>query len=289
MMPAARSYLYVPGNRRDMLDKAEERGADAVMLDLEDAVPPPARALARAEAARYLSAPGRTAAVWARINPGPPGLDDLDAVVVPGLAGICLAKAQSAGDVAAVADAVAVLERRRGLEPGSVALMPLVESAAGVLAAAAIAAAPRVRLLHLGEIDLAADLGAEPGPDARELLWARSQVVAASAAAGLGPPLGPVSPDFADLEAFRASTLALRRLGFRGRGCIHPAQVAVVNEIFTPAPPEVERARQIVAAYEAAVAAGRGTLTGPDGRMIDAAVIRAARRTLGASRQEPDS
>jgi citrate lyase subunit beta/citryl-CoA lyase len=286
MTSPARSYLYVPANRPGMLDKAAERDCDALIIDLEDSVPARAAVAARAAAAGYLRARGGLPGpeFWVRVRAGEEGQADLEAVVLPGLAGVVLAKAQAAGDVAAAADALDRLEQRRGLPAGSVPVMPLIESAAGVLAAAEIAAAPRVTALHLGEIDLAADLGAEPGPDGRELLWARSQVVAASAAAGLDPPLGPVSPDFADLAALRESTLALRRLGFRGRGCIHPAQVPVVNEVFTPTPAEVRRASQVVAAYEAAVAAGRGSATGPDGRMVDAAVVRAARRTLAAAR-----
>ena len=138
-----------------------------------------------------------------------------------------------------------------------------------------------MRRLQVGEADLKADTGIEPGDDERELLWVRSQVVLASAAAGIDPPVGPVSTNFRDLDALRASTEAVRRLGYRGRACIHPAQIAVVHEVFTPSPEQVDAAQALIAAYDAAVAAGSGVLLGPDGRMVDEAVVRQARRLVG--------
>ncbi|GGT88330.1 aldolase/citrate lyase family protein [Actinomadura citrea] len=134
--------------------------------------------------------------------------------------------------------------------------------------------------MQLGEADLAADLGVTPGPDESELLWARSQVMAASAAAGLPPPLGPVSTQFRDLGAFRTTTPRLKRLGFRGRACVHPAQLPVVAEVFTPTPAELDRARSLLARYEAALASGSAVFVGDDGRLVDQAVIRAARALL---------
>ena len=160
------------------------------------------------------------------------------------------------------------------------ALAPLVESAAALLRAESIAAAPRVRRLQVGEADLRADTGILPGPDDRELGWVRSWVVLVSAAAGIEPPVGPVSTDFRDLAAFRESTEALRRMGYRGRACIHPAQVEVVNAVFTPSADELDVARGVVASYEAALAEGSGVVIGEDGRMIDEAVVRQARRLL---------
>ncbi|MFI6817535.1 HpcH/HpaI aldolase/citrate lyase family protein [Nonomuraea sp. NPDC050328] len=266
-----RSALYVPGDQPAKLAKALERGADALIVDLEDAVAPAAKARARAEVADWLRAlpadPG--CEIWVRINPGEPGHADLRAVALPTVTGVCVAKTESAAELVALA---ALLD-----DAPWIGLCPLLESGAAVLAAAEIARAPRVRRLQLGEADLRADLGIEPGPDERELLWARSQVVAAGAAARIGPPLGPVSPDFRDLDRLRASTEALRRLGFRGRACIHPAQVAVVNEVFTPAAEEVDRARALIARFEAAEA---GVVLDEAGRMVDEAVVRQARRLL---------
>lgn len=286
---APRSHLYVPGDRPDALRRAVERGADALILDLEDSVAASAKETARAEVAAFLAArpapvPGEPA-LWVRVNPGAVGHDDLKAVVGPAVAGVCLAKTESPAEAADMAGLIGTLESERGLPAGQIALSPLLESAAAVLAARDIAGAPRVVRLQIGEADLCADIGVEPGPDDRELLWARSQVVLASAAARIEPPVGPVSTDYTDLGALRASTGALRRLGFVGRACIHPAQLAVVNEVFTPTAEDVELARAVVAGYEDAMSAGSGVFVDGRGRMVDLAVVRSARRTLAAARQ----
>lgn len=160
------------------------------------------------------------------------------------------------------------------------AVSPLVESAAGLLAAAQLATAPRVTHVQLGEADLTADLGLDPDDDGTELLFARSTVVTASAAAGIQPPLGPVSTDFRDLTAFRAGTERLRRLGFAGRACIHPSQVPVVDEVFRPSRAAVDAARDVV---ERLAGAGNGVALDSGGRMIDEAVARQARRVLSAA------
>ena len=285
---SARSHLYVPGDRPDVLAKALGRGADALIVDLEDAVAVSAKDAARAAVAEWLGglppAVDNPVEVWVRVNPGAVALIDVEAVALPALAGICLAKAESAAEVAAVAALLDRLEAERGIAAGSIGIAPLLESAAAVLRAVEIARAPRVRRLQVGEADLKADTGIEPGDDERELLWVRSQVVLASAAAGIDPPVGPVSTNFRDLDALRASTEAVRRLGYRGRACIHPAQIAVVNEVFTPSAEQVDAARTLIAAYDAAVAAGSGVLIGPDGRMVDEAVVRQARRLVGPAR-----
>ena len=282
---SARSHLYVPGDRPDVLAKALGRGADALIVDLEDAVAVSAKDSARAAVAEWLAglpaAADNPVEVWVRVNPGHAALVDVEAVALPALAGICLAKAESAAEVAAVAGLLDRLEAERAIAAGSIGIAPLLESATAVLRAAEIAQAPRVRRLQVGEADLKADTGIEPGGDERELLWVRSQVVLASAAAGIDPPVGPVSTNFRDLDALRASTEAVHRLGYRGRACIHPAQIAVVHEVFTPSSEQLDAARALIAAYDAAVAGGSGVLIGPDGRMVDEAVVRQARRLVG--------
>ncbi|MDL4772508.1 MULTISPECIES: HpcH/HpaI aldolase/citrate lyase family protein [Thermomonosporaceae] len=270
-----RTALYVPGDRPDLLAKALGGTADELIVDLEDAVPVAAKERTRRDVAAWLrTLPARRPFVSVRINPGEPGHADVREIAGPGLDGLCVAKTESAAELDAL-DAVLTAAGADGLP-----VVPLLESAAAVLAAPAIARAPRVVRLQLGEADLTADLGVTPGPDESELLWARSQVVAAGAAAGLEPPIGPVSTEFRDLEAFRATTLRLKRLGFHGRACIHPAQLAVVAEVFTPTPAELDRARALLARYETGLAAGSGVFVGDDGRMVDEAVIRAARRLL---------
>ncbi|MFI0353355.1 HpcH/HpaI aldolase/citrate lyase family protein [Actinomadura sp. 9N407] len=267
--------LYVPGDRPDRLAKALRTGADELIVDLEDAVPVTAKERTRESVAAWLrSLPADRPAVTVRVNPGELGHADVRAIAGPGLDGLCVAKTESAAELRAL-DAVLT-----GAGMPDLPVVPLLESAAAVLAASEIAAAPRVDRLQLGEADLAADLGVTLGPDESELLWARSQVVAASAAARLHPPIAPVSTEFRDLEAFRTTTLRLKRLGFRGRACIHPAQLPVVAEVFTPTPAELDRARSLLAGYEASLAAGSAVFVGDDGRLVDEAVIRAARSLL---------
>lgn len=281
-----RSHLYVPGDRPGVLAKAVVRGADALIVDLEDGVAATAKDEARRVVAEFLAqraGAGDGPALWVRVNAGAAGQADLEAVVGPAVDGICLAKTESADEVACLSLLLDDLERERGLAAGRIAVSPLLESAAAVFAAREIAAAPRVVRLQVGEADLRADIGVDPSPDEHELLWVRSQVVLASAAAGIEPPVGPVSTDFADPAALRTSTEGLRRLGYHGRACIHPAQVSVVNEVFTPSPFEVARARALLAGYEAALAAGDGVFVDESGRMVDLAVVRSARRVVAAA------
>ncbi|MDP9867019.1 MULTISPECIES: HpcH/HpaI aldolase/citrate lyase family protein [Streptosporangium] len=273
-----RSALYVPGDQPDKLAKALGRGSDSLIVDLEDAVLPAHKAAARTAVAGWLRGLGPGGPeIYVRVNPGQDGHEDLRAVALPGVRGVCVAKTESAAEVAAVDAVLSEAEAAEGLPAGSIEVCPLLESAGAILAAPEIARAPRVSRLQIGEADLRADLGVETGPDERELLWARSQVVLASAAARLAPPLAPISTDFRDLDALRASTVALKRLGFRGRTCIHPAQVAVVNEVFTPTEEELVRARDLIARFEEA---GTGVVTDAQGRMVDEAIVRAARRLL---------
>ncbi len=275
-MRLSRSALYVPGDAPEKLRGALDRGADELIVDLEDAVAPGRKALARDLVATWLDGlPPTDVEVWVRVNPGPAALEDIRAVATAeGLAGVTLAKTESAAEVRAAA---ALLE-----ELGSSArIVPLLESAGAILRAAEIAAAPRVHRLQVGEADLRADLGVTLGPDERELLWVRSQVVLVSAAVGIAPPIAPVSTDFRDLDALRASTQALARMGFVGRACIHPAQVATVNEVFTPSDESVAQARALL---EALAAAGSGVALDARGRMIDEAVARQARLVVARQR-----
>jgi citrate lyase subunit beta / citryl-CoA lyase len=285
----ARSYLYVPGDRADVLAKAATRGADALIIDLEDAVAPPAKEAARAIVGEYLA--GLPAAgsgeveIWIRVNGDGVAATDIAAVAAPAVSGFCLAKTETPSDVVDAAVECTAAEAALGLDAGTFALAPLLESAAAVLDARAIASASsRVTRLQVGEADLRAEIGVTLGPDERELLQVRSSIVLASAAAGVEPPVGPVSTNFRDLDALRTSTEALARLGYRGRACIHPAQAAVVNEVFTPDPEALAAARDLVARFDAAAGAGAGVFVGPDGRMVDLAVIRQARRLLTYAR-----
>ncbi|HUZ23297.1 MAG TPA: CoA ester lyase [Streptosporangiaceae bacterium] len=282
----ARSYLYVPADRPDRLARATARGADALILDLEDAVPPAGKHRARGVLADWLAGqddPG--CELWVRINPGLAEAD-IAAVVTPWVTGVVVPKAEPAL-LAEIDRLLTAHERAVSAPVGRTGALPLIETARGLLSAAAVAAAPRVARLGIGEADLAADLGLQPGPGREELIPLRLQIVVASAAQGIGAPVGPASLDYKDRDGLRESTQSLLRLGFRARTAIHPAQVATVNDVFTPAPAEVARARRLVAAFEEAVRGGIGVTTDEEGRMVDVAVIRAAREVLARARSSP--
>ncbi len=273
-MPA-RSYLYVPGDQAGLLAKAPTRGADALIVDLEDAVPMAAKEQARSTAVAWLTGlegVERGPEVWVRINNLPVLLAaDLEAVgAYPALAGVVIPKV----------DSPEVVEEAAGMLPERVAIQVMVETARGVLALPRLATAPRVSRLQLGEVDLAADLGMNLSAGGTELTPIRLAVVVASAAAGLERPIAPVSTDYRDLEGLAASTAALRNLGFGARAAIHPAQVEVINRAFTPSAAEVERARDLLARAQDAATAGKGVFVDSSGRMVDEAVLRSARQTL---------
>lgn len=279
----ARSYLYVPGNAPDKLERAFTRGADALIVDLEDAVPAAVKDQARQITREWLSdgqAQRGTCQVWVRVNPGQMGLTDIREVATSAVTGFILAKSQSPADVEQAAQVLDEVEQAVGLAPGQIALVPLLESAAALLDARQIARHPRVVRLQVGESDLAADMGLTPGPDERELDGVRSRTVMVSAALGLNPPAAPVSTNFRDLEAFEASTRQLARMGFAGRACIHPAQIAVANSVFTPTDEQVQAATRLIGEYEASLAHHQGAFTSSTGQMIDEAVVRSARRVL---------
>lgn len=285
----AASYLYVPGDRPEMLARARDRGADALVVDLEDAVAVATKPRARAAVGEWLSIaePGQGEVdVWVRVNQGGYLELDLAAVVGPALAGVVIPKVHGAAELVRAVEAVALAERTAGLSEGRMRILALIESARGLVFARDVAVCSRLEALCLGEGDLAADLGVRPSRGEQEFLFARSTIVAVSAAFGLEPPIGPVSTDFRDLDDFRASTEALRRMGFGGRQAIHPAQVDIVNEVFRPGPAEVEEARATVAALERAARDGVGVVVDGAGRMVDEAVVRLARRTLAMSDRE---
>jgi citrate lyase subunit beta / citryl-CoA lyase len=271
----ARSYLYVPGIEPDRLATSLGRGADAVIADLEDAVAVDAKAAARETVATWLAGlPASAVQVWVRINAQSP--DDDVAVLTGRAAGVVVAKADRA--LLERVDAVlADRERDLGLLRGSFGVLPLIESAVGLLDLPAVAAGPRVHRVGIGEADLIGELGLRPGTERAELAPIRLQAVVASAAAGIRAPVAPTSTDFRDLATFRTTSQALLALGFRGRTAVHPAQVPVINEVFTPTVEEVGAARALVELFEAA---GSGVVVDERGRMVDEAVVRSAREVL---------
>ena len=275
-MCAARSYLYVPGDRPDRLEKAFLRKADQLIVDLEDAVAPDAKDYAVETVVDWLNTlPGMHAPIWVRVNTGERGLHEMRRLVKDAaIAGFCLPKTETAEDVRAADRLITeTLTGFGGVTPREVWLAPLLESAVSIVNVHEIAAAPRVRMLHIGEVDLAADLGVTTGIEGDELHHVRSLVVIASRAAKLCAPPAPVSVQIDDEGAFRSSTERLKAMGFVGRACIHPSQVAIANEVFTATPEEVAWARGIMDQ----VVENAGAFRGADGTMVDEAVARRAR------------
>lgn len=288
MTAAYRSYLYAPGAAPEVMRKALAAGADAVVLDLEDAVAPAAKSTARAAVAELLAelaANPPVCAVHVRINRNATGYDrdDLDAVVGPALGGLRLPKADDPAELVALAALLDDLERQRGIAPGAVGLYPIVETARACTVLGELAAAPRVRQLAFGGADLAADLGVPA--DSALLAHVAAQLVVHSRAAGLPGPIDRVHTAVRDVDGLRVAAESAARLGFTAKSIIHPAQIEPVHAAFVATPEQLAWAEAVVAAAAAADQAGAGVAV-VDGEFVDAAVVARARGLL--SRRTPE-
>jgi len=276
-----RSLLYVPANNPKFIGKAHTRGADAIILDLEDSVPRSERPSARAgltDAARSVAQNG--ADVLVRINrPLPEAILDIEVAVMPEVAAFFVAKAESAEHLRLLEEVVADRERALGLPLGHIGFVPMVETASAYFRMAEIAGAlARNVALTLGGEDFALDN--RMVPDGETLFLPNQEIVYAARAAGIVPlgTFGTVA-DFQDLDAYRISAAKARRYGFEGSSCIHPGVVPVLNEEFAPTANEIGHAERVVAAYEKSVADGVGAIT-LDGKMIDVPVAIRAQNLL---------
>jgi citrate lyase subunit beta/citryl-CoA lyase len=287
MMPL-RSMLFVPADSDRKLDKAHDSRADALILDLEDAVAPSRKAVARTAAAAYLQARATSSGplMYVRINPLDSGLAllDLAEVVVAGLAGVMLPKTTSAADVVRLGYCLDALEARAGVAPGHVRVVPVAtETAAAMLSMGSfIGGVPRLAGITWGAEDLSTAIGAISNRDADGKLsplyeLAASMCLCAAAAASV-PAIDTLYANFRDAEGLATSCAQARRRGFRGRIAIHPDQVDTINEAFTPSERELEHARRVVAAFAAKPDAGT---VGIDGLMYDIPHLKQARQTLG--------
>ena len=275
-----RSSLILPVNVRRFVERAYTRGADAIVLDLEDSVPPIAKADARTFVRESIELAGRGgAAVQVRINkPFELAVLDLDAAIWPGLSGIVFPKVESAAEVQIIDCLIAEREMARGLPVGQTELSILVESALGVEHMAEIAcASPRAVALSLGAEDFARDIGVEPTPDGSEQAYGKGMVIVAARLAGI-QPMGLTSTlaNFTDLDGLtRSATLAARQ-GFKGASCIHPAQVPILNAAYSPDSAALAHAERVINVYEETEAAGRASVS-LDGVMIDIPIVERAR------------
>jgi citrate lyase subunit beta/citryl-CoA lyase len=279
----ARSWMFVPGNRERFIQKANASAADGILLDIEDGVLPNEKAEARRMIASALveakSGPRRYVRVNALTTPWLK--EDLEAVIVPGLEGICLTKVAKPSDIYEAESVIERLEKQRDLEPGKIRILAAVESARGLMNGVAIAdSSPRIVGLMFGAEDYALDLGlgARREKEAAELLFARSQIVNAAAAANVLSVDG-VFPNLNDEQGLEADVRQARRLGFTSKSTFNPRQLDMINSIFGPQPEEIEYARKIVAGFREAEARGDASVA-IGGQLVDKPILLRAQRIL---------
>lgn len=274
-----RSRLYLPGNEPKFYPNAGLHNPDAIILDLEDSVAPSEK-----DASRYLVRNTLCANDFygaermVRINQLPRGLDDLHFIVPHNVHVILIPKCESAQTVIDVEEEIKMIKADRNIS-ATIYLMPIIESALGVLKAYEIASSSdKVCALAVGLEDYTADLGVERTNEGRESFYARSAVVNAAKAAGV-QAIDTVFSDINDMEGLRASVMEAKSLGFEGKGCIHPRQIQVVLEAFAPTEKEIEKAKKIVLAFEEAEKKGLGVVA-LGSKMIDAPVVKRAKHTI---------
>lgn len=281
-MQLLRSLIFVPGNRPNMLERARSFSADIIMVDLEDSVPPSEKLTARDLAHEWvptLANEGQQVVV--RVNSLDTGLtrDELASVVGPGLSGISLGKVASPWDIQEAERMLVPLESRAGLEPGSVGIIPWIENARAVVQLQQIASfSPRIIALAFGAEDYTNDLGVQRTDLGEEVYFPRAAVAVAARAAKVASLDSPFVA-FRDPEGLKKDAARARQLGYTGKFAIHPSQLDIINETFSPLPADVEYAHQVVEAWNQAESAGRGSLD-LNGRMVDVPVFKRAQNLL---------
>ena len=277
-----RTLMFVPGNQERRIEKARSVPADALILDLEDSVPPPEKDSARKMVAASidgLALSGRE--VFVRINSLSTSyaVSDIKAVVTKGLRGICLPKTESADDIHNIDVLIADTEKGASLEVGSIGLLTLVETPKGIINAYEIASAsPRILGVTLGAEDYALEMGINRTKEGAEIYYPRMVIALACHAANV-LAIDTVYTDVRDKEGLIRETRLVRQMGFQGKLVIHPGQVSPVNQTFTPSEEESAYAQRVVEAFEAAVTQGQAS-TSLDGRMIDAPIAERAKKLL---------
>ncbi len=283
-----RSLLFVPASSERFLARAQNAQADSLIFDLEDAVAPERKALARETLKDVLSDSGferfeRTVRINALDTPY--FLDDVLAMVEAGADGLVVPKTSTPEGIRFVDKLVSLAEERAGQAPGSVALLPLIEQPQAIGNAFSLAqASPRLAGMAFGHGDFSLAMGIQAGPSSDGIvLHARCQVVTAAKAAGI-VPIDNVYLDIPDVEGLVAETRQGKHLGYEGKACIHPSQIEPVNAVYTPGPEEVAYARDLLAAFDGAVAEGKGAVAFR-GRMIDGPIADRERMVLERARK----
>jgi len=279
-----RTWLFAPGNHPSKIKKVFQTGADVVILDLEDSV-----AIAEKEATRVVvleALRGKHSCLgYVRVN----GLDtewayrDLDSLVQPQVNGIVLPKVESAADLAKVDRVITALEKERGLPEGGIDLLPIIETAQGLDAIDEIAQSDtRIRRLSFGGGDFTTDLNIKWDGEEKALAYARSRFVLASRVADLEQPIDTVFIDLADDAHFEQSVHTALEFGFQGKLCIHPKQVPIINDIFTPTDADLKQARAVIAAFKEAESAGSASIQ-VNGYFVDYPIVKKAKRLVQLS------
>ncbi len=281
-MQLLRSLIFVPGNRPNMLERARSFSADIIMVDLEDSVPPSEKLTARDLAHDWVSTlADEGQKVVVRVNSLDTGLtrDEMASVVGAGLSGISLGKVDSPWDIQEAERMLGPLEARAGLEPGSVGIIPWIENAQAVVNLHQIASSsPRIMALAFGAEDYTNDLGVQRTDQGEEVYFPRAAVAVAARAARVASLDSPFVA-FRDPEGLKKDAGRARQLGYTGKFAIHPSQLDIINETFSPLPEDVEYAHQVVEAWNQAEATGRGSLD-LNGRMVDVPVVKRAQNLL---------
>jgi len=277
-----RTLLFVPGNQARRLEKARLIPADALILDLEDSVPPSEKDSARkmvAASIDELAASGKD--IFVRINslPTPYAVSDIKAVATKSLRGICLPKSETADDIRRADALLADAEKKSRLEAGSISIMALIETSKGIINAYEIvSASPRIIGAIFGAEDFALEMGIKRTKEGAEIYYPRTVVAVACHAANV-LAIDSVYTDVRDTDGLIRETRAVAQLGFQGKAVIHPDQVGPVNQVFVPSDEEIAQARRVVHTFEAAVAQGQASVS-LDGKMVDAPVAERARKVL---------
>ncbi|MCK6257353.1 CoA ester lyase [Fictibacillus sp. KIGAM418] len=280
-MNGSRTWMFVPGSDEKKLQKAGSLSADVLIYDLEDAVSPDEKEMARSRVRKAIDLHGDKVN-FVRINSyhSPYFYEDLTNVLSTGISGIVLPKAETCEQIVFLDRIISELETKRNMDSNQIKIVPIIESALGLHHAFEIASAsPRVIRMAFGSMDFALDIQAELTKSGMELLYARSHLVIASKAAGIEAPIDTVYVDIKDSDGLLKETTLIKQLGFQGKLIIHPDQIELVNQVFAPTKEEIEEAERLVKAFERSLVNGSGVLQ-LDGKMVDLPIVDRARRIL---------